>query len=58
VYYLNATPSGMSGSYPWELLCAMVGIDDLETAREVWERFAIAKQVQQEHDEKKEKLRA
>lgn len=47
VHYLNASPESLGG-HPWDLICAMAGITDLETLREVWERLAIAKHVQEE----------
>ena len=56
VHYLNAAPESMGG-YPWELICAMAGITDLDTLREVWERLAIARQVQDEERQRDEQRR-
>ena len=53
VHYLNATPES-TGGYPWDLICAMAGITDVETLREVWERMAIAKAITDEHREKRQ----
>ena len=45
MHYLHACPDSMGGGYPWELLCQLAGITDLETLREVWERMSVAKQL-------------
>jgi hypothetical protein len=56
VYYLNASPESMGG-HPWELLCAMAGITDLEMLREVWERMGIVKRIHHEHERKQDAKR-
>jgi hypothetical protein len=49
VEYLNATPAIEHG-VPWELICRMAGVPNLDTLREVWMRLGIMKRVMDEYD--------
>lgn len=53
VHYLNASPESMGG-HPWDLICAMAGIEDLDTLREVWERMGIARQVHADEEKRRQ----
>lgn len=54
IEYLHATPAlGMGVTPPWELLCAMAGIQGLDTLREVWVRLGILRRLE---DERRKKL--
>jgi hypothetical protein len=46
---MNGGPSREMG-IPWELLIRSIGIDDLETFSEVWNRAGIARRVYEEAD--------
>lgn len=56
MHYLSAAPDSMGG-YPWEIVLALAGIDDLETLREVWERLGIASRISREFHEEQERKR-